>query len=125
MPVRKAAAELIRDEEWLNELKNLNLNLDQEVKDNLRDIVATTVHPINAKFLADVSYMLEYTKLAPAHPKYPALADIFKEALDKVLRGDMSPEDGVEYIIQKVNADPELAQNVEVIGEVPKDWQFP
>jgi len=125
LPVRKAAAELIRDEEWLNELKNLNLDLDQEVKDNLRDIVATTVHPINAKFLADVSYMLEYTKLAPAHPKYPALADIFKEALDKVLRGDMSPEDGVEYIIQKVNADPELAQNVEVIGEVPKDWQFP
>ncbi|MBO8175788.1 MAG: extracellular solute-binding protein [Thermococcus sp.] len=125
LPVRKEAAKLIKDEKWLNDLKNLNLDLDQTVKDNIKDIVQATVNPINAQFLADVSYMLEYTHLAPAHPKYPALADIFKEAVDKVLRGEMTPEDGVNYIIQKVKADPELAQNVEIVGEIPKDWKFP
>ncbi len=125
LPVRKEAAKLIKDEKWLNDLKNLNLDLDQKVKDNIKDIVKATVNPINAQFLADVSYMLEYTHLAPAHPKYPALADIFKEAVDKVLRGEMTPEKAVDYIIQKVKADPELAQNVEIKGEVPKDWKFP
>ena len=125
LPVRKEAAKLIKDEKWLNDLKNLNLDLDQTVKDNIKDIVQATVNPINAQFLADVSYMLEYTHLAPAHPKYPALADIFKEAVDKVLRGEMTPEEGVNYIIQKVKADPELAQNVEIVGEIPKDWKFP
>ena len=125
LPVRKAAAELIKDEKWLSDLKALNLDLSDEVKSNIRDIVQATVNPINAQFLADVSYMLEYTHLAPAHPKYPALADIFKEAVDKVLRGEMTPEEGVNYIIQKVQADPELAQNVEIQGEIPKGWEFP
>ena len=95
------------------------------MKDNIRDIVKATVNPINAQFLANVSYMLEYTHLAPAHPKYPALADIFKEAVDKVLRGEMTPEQAVDYIIQKVKSDPELAKNVEISGEIPKGWKFP
>ncbi|WP_324736236.1 extracellular solute-binding protein [Thermococcus sp. SY098] len=125
LPVRKEAAKLIKDEKWLNDLKNLNLDLDPTVKDNIKNIVQATVNPINAQFLADVSYMLEYTHLAPAHPKYPALADIFKEAVDKVLRGEMTPEDAVNYIIQKVNADPELKENVEIQGEIPKNWKFP
>ena len=84
LPVRKEATKLIKDEKWLNDLKNLNLDLDETVKKNIRDIVQATVDPINAQFLADVSYMLEYTHLAPAHPKYPALADIFKEAVDRL-----------------------------------------
>ncbi|AEH25327.1 extracellular solute-binding protein [Pyrococcus yayanosii] len=125
LPVRKEAAKLIKDEKWLNNLKNLNLDLDQEVKENIKDIVKATVNPINAQFLADVSYMLEYTHFAPAHPKYPALADIFKEAVDKVLRGEMTPKEAVDYIIQKVQADPELAQNVEIVGEIPENWTFP
>ena len=125
LPVRKAAAGLIKDEKWLNDLKNLNLDLDQKVKDNIRDIVKATVNPINAQFLADVSYMLEYTHFAPAHPKYPALADIFKEAVDKAIRGEMTPEEAVNYITQKIKADPELAQNVEIKGEIPRDWKFP
>jgi len=125
LPVRKAAAELIKNETWLNNLKNLNVDLDPEVKKNIKDIVEATVNPINAQFLANVSYMLEYTHLAPAHPKYPALADIFKEAVDKALRGEMTPEQAVNYIIQKVKADPELSQNVEIKGEIPKDWKFP
>ncbi len=125
LPVRKEAAKLIKDEKWLNDLKNLNLDLDPTVKDNIKDIVKATVNPINAQFLANVSYMLEYTHLAPAHPKYPALADIFKEAVDKVLRNEMTPKDAVDYIIQKVKADPELAKNVEITGEIPKNWKFP
>ncbi|AEC51638.1 hypothetical protein PNA2_0722 [Pyrococcus sp. NA2] len=125
LPVRKAAAELIKDQNWLNKLKNLDLDLAPEVKDNIRDIVAKTVNPINAQFLADVSYMLEYTHLTPAHPKYPALADIFKEAVDKVLRGEMTPEEAVKYIEDKIKADIELSKNVEIVGEIPKDWKFP
>jgi len=125
LPVRKEATKLIKDEKWLNDLKNLKVDLDERVKESIKDIVQVTVNPINAQFLADVSYMLEYTHLAPAHPKYPALADIFTEAVDKVLRGDMTPEEGVNYIVQKVKADPELARNVEIVGEVPKDWKFP
>ncbi len=125
LPVRKAAAKLIKDEKWLNDLKNLNLDLDPAVKDNIKDIVKATVNPINAEFLANVSYMLEYTHLAPAHPKYPALADIFKEAVDRVLRGEMTPKDAVNFIIQKVKADSELAQNVEIVGKIPENWKFP
>ncbi|ASJ15876.1 ABC transporter substrate-binding protein [Thermococcus chitonophagus] len=125
LPVRKEAAKLIKDENWLNKLKNLDLDLAPEVKDNIKDIVEKTVNPINAQFLADVSYMLEYTHLAPAHPKYPALADIFKEAVDKVLRGEMTPEEAVKFIEEKIKADKELADNVEIVGEIPKDWKFP
>ena len=125
LPVRKAAADLIKDEKWLNDLRNLNLDLSSEVKEHIGEIVAKTVNPINAQFLADVSYMLEYTNLTPAHPQYPALADIFKDAIDKVLRGQMTPKEGVEYIIQKIKADPELTKNVEIVGKVPEDWTFP
>lgn len=125
LPVRKAAAELIKDDQWLNNLKALNLDLAPEVKENIKDIVESTVNPINAQFLADVSYMLQYTHFAPSHPKYPALADIFKDAVDKVLRGEMTPEEGVNYIISKINADPELKDNIEIVGEIPKDWKFP
>ncbi|AFK21875.1 extracellular solute-binding protein [Pyrococcus sp. ST04] len=125
LPVRKEAAKLIKDEAWLNKLKNLDLDLAPEVKDNIKEIVEKTVNPINAQFLADVSYMLEYTHLAPAHPKYPALADIFKEAVDKVLRGEMTPEEAIKFIKDKISADKELAENVEIIGEIPTDWKFP
>lgn len=125
LPVRKEAAKLIKDDAWLNKLKNLDLDLAPEVKENIKGIVEKTVNPINAKFLADVSYMLEYTHLAPAHPKYPALADIFKEAVDKVLRGEMTPEEAVKFIEDKINADVELSKNVEIVGEIPKDWKFP
>ncbi|CAB49115.1 extracellular solute-binding protein [Pyrococcus abyssi] len=125
LPVRKEAAKLIKDENWINKLKTLDLDLAPEVKENIKDIVESTVNPINVKFLADVSYMLEYTHLAPAHPKYPALADIFKEAVDKVLRGEMTPEEAVKFIEDKIKADVELSQNVEIVGEIPKDWTFP
>jgi inositol-phosphate transport system substrate-binding protein len=125
LPVRKAAEDLIKDEKWLNDLKNLNIDISSGVKAEIADIVKATVHPINAKFLADVSYMLEYTHLAPSHPKYPALADLFKDAVDKVLRGEMKPEEAVQFLIDRIKADPELSASVKIVGEVPKDWQFP
>ncbi len=125
LPVRKEAAKLLKDETWLEELKRMNVDLDPTVKQNIKDIVEKTVNPINAQFLANVSYMLEYTHLAPAHPKYPALADIFTDAVDKVLRGEMTPEKAVEYVIQKVKADPDLSKNVEIVGKIPENWTFP
>ena len=125
VPVRKKATELLYDKDWINKLVNLQLDLAPEVKDNIKDIVATTVNEINVEFLANVSYMLDYTHMAPNHPKYPALADIFAETVDQVLRGQMTPEEAVQHIISRIQADPELSQAVEIVGEIPSGWQFP
>ncbi len=125
LPVRKSALTYLKDLTWLEDLKNLNLDLSQETKDALKEIVKRTVNPINAEFLADVSYMLDYTHLAPSHPLYPALADIFKVAIDKVIRGEMNPSQGIKFVIEKIKADPELKDNIEIQGEIPKNWKFP
>ena len=69
--------------------------------------------------------MLDYTHFAPSHPYYPRLADILKDAIDKVLRGSMTPEDAVNYVVQKVEADPDLKDNTKIVGEIPKSWHFP
>ncbi len=124
VPVRKAATALLNDETWVQKLANLEVDLAPEVKDAISDIVAKTVDPINVEFLASVSYMLEYTKLAPSHPYYSKLAGIFKDALDQVLKGQASPEEAVNYIVAKVRADPNLRDSVEFKGEIPKDWKF-
>ncbi len=125
LPVRKAAAQLIADENWVNKLKNLEIDLSDEVKNQIRDIVAATVNPINTEFLANVSYMLDYTHIAPIHPLYPKLADIFKDAVDMVLRNQKDPAAAVQYIIDTANADPDLAAEVEIIGEIPSEWSYP
>jgi len=125
LPVRKAAAQLIADKNWVNKLKNLEVDLSDEVKNKIRDIVAATVNPINTEFLADVSYMLDYTHIAPIHPLYPKLADILKDAVDMVLRNQKDPAAAVQYIIDTVNADPDLAAEVEIIGEIPSGWSYP
>jgi len=125
VPVRKAAADLLNDESWIQRLVNLELDLSDETKNAIRDIVAATAKPENIAFLADVSYMLDYTKLAPSHPLYPKLADIFKEAIDKVIRGALTPEEAVNYVIQKIQADPDLSGNVLIVGEIPSGWEFP
>lgn len=125
VPVRKAATDLLKDQEWINKLVNMQLDLTEETKDAIKDIVAKTADPINIGFLADVGYMLDYTKLAPSHPLYPKLADIFAETIDKVIRGSMTPEEAVNYVIQKVQADPDLSANTEIIGEIPSGWSFP
>ena len=125
VPVRKSAANLLNDQSWIQKLVNLELDLSKETKDAIRDIVAATAKPENIQFLASVSYMLDYTKLAPSHPLYPKLADILKEAIDKVIRGAMTPEEAVNYVLDKIQADPDLSKNVSIVGEMPSGWEFP
>ena len=125
LPVTKKAAELINDKTWVQKLANLQIQLSPEVKNAIADIVKKTVNEINVEFLANASKMLEYTKLTPMHPLYPRLADIFRDAVNYVLLGEMTPDKAVQYIISKVKADPELSKAVEIKGEIPKNWQFP
>jgi inositol-phosphate transport system substrate-binding protein len=125
VPVRKAASKLLEDKEWISKLLNLQLNLTKETKDAIKDIVGKTAKPLNIQYLANVSYMLDYTHMAPSHPLYPKLADLFKDAIDKVIRGSMTPEEAVNYLVQKVQADPDLSSNTEIVGEIPKAWTFP
>ncbi len=125
VPVRKASSALLKNKEWINKLLSLNLDLSSKTKDALKDIVKKTVKPLNVGFLANVSYMLDYTHLAPSHPLYPKLANIFADVIDKVIRGAMTPDKAVNYVVEKVNADPDLAKNVEVVGEIPVGWTFP
>ncbi len=124
VPVRKQAAALLKNDEWISKLQNLELDLTEETKNAIKDIVAKTAHPINIEFLADVSYMLDYTHLAPSHPYYSKLATVFKDALDRVLKGQSSPEDAIKYIENKVKADPDLRGSVEFKGEIPKGWKL-
>lgn|GEM_PF-175389 len=125
LPVRKASAELINDPQWVNKLANLELELSDRVKEGIREIVKATVNEINVAFLGDASYMLEYTTLTPIHPLYPRLADIYRDAVDKVLRGEMTPEEAIDFIKSKVNADPELRDATEIRGDIPSGWSFP
>ncbi len=125
VPIREEAAKLVADKAWVDRLAKLEIDLSPDVKNAIKDIVEKTVNPINVEFLAEASKMLEYTRLTPVHPMYPALASIYADAVDKVLRGEMTPEEAIEYIKQKVNADPKLAEAVEIVGEIPKDWSFP
>ncbi len=124
VPVRKAAAALLEDEQWIQKLKSLDLDLTEETKNAISEIVAKTADPINIKFLASVSYMLDYTKLAPSHPYYSKLADVFKDAVDRVLKGQSSPEDAIKYIENKVKADPDLRGSVEFKGTIPTGWKL-
>ena len=125
LPVRKASAALINDPAWVRKLANLEVELSDRVKEGIREIVKATVNDINVRFLGDASYMLEYTKLTPIHPLYPRLADIYRDAVDKVLRGEMTPEEAIDFIKSKVNADPELKAATEIRGEIPAGWSFP
>ncbi|AEH50881.1 ABC transporter substrate-binding protein [Pseudothermotoga thermarum] len=124
LPVGKEPAKLLADKKWLDDLYNLRIDLDESVKAVLADIVKATVHPINARFLSEVAYMLDYTNFPPMHPMYPKLAAIFAEVVDNVLRGRMQPDKAVEFIISKINADLELKQSVSIVGQIPTDWRF-
>ena len=125
VPVREAAAQLLRDPAWVEKLRNLDLAFHDEVKNAIADIVAATADPINVEFLANVSYMLQYTKLAPSHPQYSKLATLFFEAVDNVVKGTFTPEQGVQHIESRSRADPVLRDAVEFKGEIPQGWQFP
>ncbi len=124
LPVSRGSAKLLADQKWLDDLYNLRVDLDDSVKAVLKDIVKATVHPINAKFLGEVAYMLDYTNFPPMHPMYPKLAAIFAETVDNVLRGRMQPDKAVEFVINKINADIDLKQSVSIVGQIPADWRF-
>ncbi len=125
LPVTKSAAKLLEDEKLIEELKELKLDLAPEVKRILAPIVEKTVNPINVQFLANATKMLAYTHLTPKSPYYGKLANIFADAIDKVIRGEMTPKEAVQYVIQKIKADPDLAKNVEIVGSIPSNWKFP
>ncbi len=125
LPVTKSGAKLMNDKEWIQKLANLEIELSDEVKEAIRDIVKATVNDINIEFLAAASEMLKYTKLTPIHKDYPKLADLFKYAVDKVLKGEMDPKQAIDYLVQKIKADPDLAKSVEIKGSVPEGWEFP
>ncbi len=125
VPVRRAAAALLKNQTWVNDLIHLKLNLSPTVMQAIKPIIERTANPINIQFLANVSYMLDYTHLAPSHPLYPKLAGYFADAIDKVLRGEMTPAQAVNYMIQKIKADPELSAAVEIVGKIPTNWKFP
>lgn len=125
LPVRKAASELLEDNDFINNLPSLPTIKSAEVRNEISDIVSKTANQINIEFLKNTTYMLEYTYFTPIHPQYPKLADLFADAIDKVLRGAMTPEEAIDYLVDKINADPDLKDAVEIIGEVPRDWAFP
>ncbi|NPA98420.1 MAG: extracellular solute-binding protein [Crenarchaeota archaeon] len=125
LPVTKTAAELIKNKTWVEELKSLKIKLDPVVLNNIKGIIEKTVNPINVQFLANVTYMLEYTTFTPKHPQYPKLASLFAEALDQVLRDKMTPAQAVNFIVEKIKADPDLEKSVEIVGEIPQNWTFP
>ncbi len=124
VPVRKAASALLKNQTFIQKLVKLELPLSQDVINAIAPIVNKTANPINIEFLANVSYMLDYTHLAPSHPYYSKLADILKDAVDKVIKGQMSPADAVNYLVQKVKADPDLKDNTEIVGQIPKSWSL-
>jgi len=124
VPVRQEATKLLTDPAWVENLRSGNLPFSTEVLDAIKPIIEKTAHPINIEFLANVSYMLEYTKLAPSHPYYGKLADIYAQAVDQVLKGQMTPEEAIAFIEAKINADPDLRDNVIVTGEIPQGWSL-
>ena len=125
LPVTRSATALLYNNTFLEKLKTLNLDLDPKVKEAIRPIVEKTANPINIMFLAEVTKMLEYTRLTPKHPYYMKLASIFADAVDKVLRGELTPEQAIDYIKSKVLADPDLKECVEFVGSIPTGWKFP
>ncbi len=124
VPVRKEASRLLKDPNWVEKLRNLQLPFSQEVLDAIKPIVEKTADPINIEFLANVSYMLEYTKLAPSHPYYSKLADYFAQAVDQVLKGQMTPEEAINFLKSSIQADPDLRNNVVIVGEIPEGWSL-
>jgi len=127
LPIREKSAQLLKDEEFIQKLASGNLDfiLDEEARQAFAELSVKTANPINIEFLSNVSYMLEYTNVPPLHWAYQPLAEFFKEAVDFVLKGQMTPEEATQYVIDQIKADPELAQAIELRGEIPQGWTFP
>ncbi|MEB2836310.1 MAG: extracellular solute-binding protein [Desulfurococcales archaeon] len=122
LPVREKAAELLKNSTWVSQVEKLQVPLHPDVLSKIKPILQKTANPINIQFLANVTYMLNYTHLTPDHPYYPKLAKIFADAIDKVIRGQMTPAQAVNYVVQKVKADPDLSKTTEIVGSIPTGW---
>jgi inositol-phosphate transport system substrate-binding protein len=127
IPIREKAAQYMEDPAFLQKLAtgNLDMFVSQEAAQAFLEIAKRTANPINIEFLKSTAYMLEYTNIPPLHPAYQPLAEFFKEAVDLVLKGQMTPEEAVKYILDSIKADPELAAMIEIRGSIPEGWSFP
>ena len=39
-----------------------------------------------------------------------------------MIRGQMTPAQAVNYVVQKVKADPDLSKTTEIVGSIPTGW---
>ncbi|MEB3816345.1 MAG: extracellular solute-binding protein [Desulfurococcales archaeon] len=124
LPVREKAAALLKDPNWVAKLQKLQIPVHPDVLAKIKPIIQKTANQINIQFLANVTYMLNYTHLTPSHPYYPKLAGIFADAIDKVIRGEMTPAQAVNYVVEKVKADPDLSKSTEIVGSIPTGWKL-
>ncbi len=58
-----------------------------------------------SKFHKAVTYMLEYTSFEPVHPKWGAYKEIWIEAIAKVERGELTPEQALDEMIKALKAE--------------------
>jgi len=74
-------------------------------------------HPAmkQAKFLSSVAYMLDYTSFEPMHPLWGKYKELLYKAIQAVELGKMTPEEALKFIIDSINADPELKEAIEII----------
>src|SRR5690606_9891022 len=57
---------------------------------------------VEDEFLSQVVYMLDYTTAQPIHAGFGRYSDIFFRALSAVEAGQVSPEEGVEIVVDEL-----------------------
>lgn len=58
-----------------------------------------------SKFHKEVTYMLEYTSFEPIHPKWDVYKEVWIEAIAKVERGELTPEQALEEMVKTLKAE--------------------
>jgi inositol-phosphate transport system substrate-binding protein len=65
-------------------------------------VLRTTARVINDKFLKSVSYLLNYTTFAPAHPDLTKWQDAVYRGLSAVESGQVTPQQGVDLVASEM-----------------------
>ncbi|MDQ7844477.1 MAG: extracellular solute-binding protein [Armatimonadota bacterium] len=65
-------------------------------------VLKTTARMINNRFLKEVSYLLNYTTFAPAHPDLSKWQDAIFRGLSAVESGQVPPAQGVEFVVNEM-----------------------
>lgn len=65
-------------------------------------VLRTTARVINDKFLKSVSYLLNYTTFAPAHPDLTKWQDAVYRGLSAVESGQVTPQQGVDLVVSEM-----------------------